>query len=213
MSKFPCRLYITAPAGLPCDELTGLLDVALADNDIAAMLYTPVNNNECADALMGCTIAHDCAFIVADDIALAQTLNADGVHLTGTIDSSKDLYKEARSKLGSDSMIGLSTALNRHDSMCVGEIASTYIYFDTSIPNNHTVVEQHSLENLVSWWSDMFELPCVARAYENIEQNRELITAGVDFLYLNNSLWTSAENAKNTLKSLTHLIAECGRKQ
>lgn len=177
--------------------------------DVAAVLFSTGNKGfrESAPALMQCAIGHEAAFIIADDVAFAREIGADGVHITGGIEA----YKAARSELGKDRIAGLATALNRHDSMCGGEAGADYIFFDPGISNPRSLSEEQPLASLIEWWSGMFQVPCVAGAQHEIEKNRTLIQAGVDFLSLDNSLWKSEENTINTLKYISNLIAECGR--
>jgi thiamine-phosphate pyrophosphorylase len=209
LSEYPCRLYISAPAGHPVGVLTTMLDDALAAHDVAAVLYSTDNgvSHEGASTLMQCAMDHEVAFIVKQDIVFAREIGADGVHITGDI----EVYKKARSALGDNSIIGLTTALNRHDSMCFGEVGADYIYFDPDIPGSVSTEKDPSLEGLIDWWSGLFEVACVAQAQRDVDQNRALINAGVDFLCLDSMLWQSKENATQTLKTMSRLIAECGR--
>ena len=211
MSEFPCRLYLSAPAGHPVDELLAMLKNALAAHDVAAVLYTPENDNshDYASTLMQSAVDHGAAFIVEQDIAFAREIGADGVHISGPIDT----YKKARSELGDDRIIGLTTALNRHDSMCIGETGADYIFFDPDLPGPRSPDSEYALEDLIDWWSGLFEVACVAGVQPVFEQNRALLQAGVDFLCFDKSLWVSRENAINSLNSISNLIAECGRKQ
>lgn len=212
LSKFPCRLYLSAPGGHPCDVLTTMLGDALAGNDVAAVLYAPDNNansDECARTLMQCAVDHEAAFIVENDITLARKIGADGVHITSGIDT----YKTARSELGDECIIGLTTALNRHDSMCIGETGASYIFFDPDISSSNTPNNDQTLPSLIGWWSELFEIPCVAPAYADVDQNRQMITAGVDFLSLGHSVWSSKDGASQTIKALNQLITECGRER
>jgi len=209
LSEFPCRIYLSAPVGHPIDVLSKMLGDALANNDVAAILYTTENgvSRENASALMQCAINHDAAFLVADDIDFAREIGADGVHISGGIEA----YKKARSELGDDRIVGMTTALNRHDSMSVGEMGTDYIFFDPDIPESPIANEKQSLEDIIDWWSGLFQLPCVTQVQRDINLNRAIINAGVDFLSLDHSLWVSKENATNTLQNISNLIAECGR--
>ncbi len=211
MRDHPCRLYLTAPEGQPLDVLGFLLSEALSANDVAAVLYSNADKSspEHASTLMQCALEHEAAFIVADDIAFAREIGADGVQISGDIET----YERARKELGDDRIVGFTTALNRHDSMCFGEVGTNYILFDPDLPNPHSSNEPQSLESLVDWWSGLFEIPCVAPACADVGKNRALIEAGVDFLSLDASIWSSGQKAGETLKSISHLIADCGRKQ
>ena len=211
LSKFPCRLYISTPVDYPLDVATAMLNDVLGAYDIAAVLYrrSGKDAHEYASALMQCAIDNETAFIIADDIAFTREIGADGVHISGA----GETYGKARSELGDDCIIGISTALNRHDAMCLGEIGANYIYFDPHTSPTSPQGSEHTLESLIKWWSELFEVPCLAPAYAEVEKNRALITAGVDFLSFGSSLWSSPENATKTLQSISHLIAECGREQ
>ncbi len=214
MSDFPCKLYLSAPVGLPPEKTIKLLDASFAASDVSAVLYSPdqdtsrANNSfDIARELMRWAIDHNVAFIVAEDVAFAREISADGVHLYSGISS----YSNARSKLGNDRIIGLSTALNRHECMSAGETGADYILFDPTSPDDFQIHETQPLENLISWWTELFEVPCVAQAYVEVEKNRALVSAGVDFLVLGNDLWCSEKNVAAKLKALGQLIAECGR--
>lgn len=211
MSTFSCQLYLSAPEGHPVDVLVSMLDEALTGNNVAAVLYTPPakSANGSASALMKTAINHGAAFIVAGDLALAKQIGADGIHISGNIEA----YKTARTLLGDDAIIGVSTSLNRHDSMCVGELGSSYIQFDPDVASTDGPDDDQSLEQIITWWSELFEVPCVARADADMDQNRALINAGVDFLVTGSDLWNSTPGAGPRLKSLFRLIAECGRAQ
>jgi len=211
VSEHPCRLYLSAPEGQPLDTLGLLLSEALSANDVAAVLYanTGEASAEHASTLMQCALDHEAAFIVADDIAFARQIGADGVQVSGNIET----YEKARNELGDDRIVGFTTALNRHDVMCFGEIGTNYILFDPDLPNPHPSNDPQSLESLIDWWSGLFEIPCVAPVCTDVEKNRTLIDAGVDFLFLDATIWNSGQNASATLKSISNLIADCGRKQ
>jgi len=211
VNEHPCRLYLSAPEGQPLDVLGALLVKALSENDVAAVLYSNADkaSPEHASTLMQCALDHEAAFIVADDIAFARHIGADGVQISGDIET----YEKARKELGDDRIVGFTTALNRHDVMCFGEIGSNYISFDPDLPNRHPSNDPQSLESLIDWWSGLFEVPCVAPAYADIDENRALIAAGVDFLSLDATIWRSEQQADEALKSISDLIADCGRKQ
>jgi len=211
VKEHPCRLYLTAPEGQPLDVLGALLNEALSANDVAAVLYSNAKkaSPEHASTLMQCALDHEAAFIVADDIAFARQIGADGVQVSGDIET----YEKARKELGDGRIVGLTTALNRHDVMCFGEVGSNYILFDADLPNPHPSDDPQSLESLIDWWSGLFEIPCVAPVCADVKKNRALIDAGVDFLFLDTNIWNSGPNADVTLKSISDMIVDSGRKQ
>lgn len=210
MSDFPCRLYLSLTGDCPPAELTGVLNVALRTDAIAAVLYSPNSPSQNPDLmqnLMAQALSHEAAFIIADDIALAQSSNADGVHLF----QGAALFDTAKKTLNIDSVIGVSSALNRHDAMVTGETGADYILFDANTDPSAPNTDAQTLENLISWWAEMFEIPSVAHAHIDIEQNRTLINAGVDFLCVTPNVTKNTSPTNEFIASLNELIADCGR--
>src|SRR5262249_41991165 len=68
------------------------------------------------------------AVLIADDARLARTVRADGVHL-GINSDLRSAYKEARSIMGLDGIVGADGGISRHDAMTVAEDGADYIAF------------------------------------------------------------------------------------
>lgn len=121
------------------------------------------------------------AALIADDVAAARALGADGVHLTwraGIVDA----YKEARAGLGPDAIVGADAGRSRHDAMELGEAGADYVAF--GIPahvGDRETARERRLE-LVAWWAEIFEIPLVAFNVETVEDAAELARAGADFI-------------------------------
>ncbi|WP_370178582.1 thiamine phosphate synthase [Alteriqipengyuania sp.] len=135
--------------------------------------------------------AHDVAFIVNDDIALAKRLKADGVHLgqdDGTV-------AEARDALGMQVQIGVTCHASRHLAMEAGEAGADYVAFGAFFPS--TTKDKGDAERpepeILSWWSQIFELPCVAIGGITPENCGPLIAAGADFLAVSGAIWNGDE--------------------
>jgi thiamine-phosphate pyrophosphorylase len=120
------------------------------------------------------------AVLIADDIELAALLNADGVHIA----ADQRRLAEARARLGTDSTIGVSCRMSRHEAMVMGEGGADYIAFGEHWDAGGR--DPEALAAIVSWWAELFELPCVAwlGAADPEGEARQLIGAGADFLAL-----------------------------
>ena len=135
--------------------------------------------------------AHDVAFIVNDDIALAKRLKADGVHLgqeDGTV-------AEARDALGTQAQIGVTCHASRHFAMEAGEAGADYVAFGAFYPS--TTKDKGDAERptpeILEWWSQIFELPAVAIGGITPENCGPLIAAGADFLAVSGAIWNGDE--------------------
>lgn len=124
---------------------------------------------------------HDCAVMVSNSIEAAKILKADGIHLNWRTTVVDD-YDATRGLAGGQIMIGADAGKSRHDAMIIAERGADYIAF--GVPE--TLKDQDSARqrqvDLISWWSELFEIPVVAFDIHTIEQARAAIAAGADFV-------------------------------
>ena len=193
MSSPSCQLYLISPldvaGGFP-DRLARALDagpvaafqfrVKDVDDHAAARLAEPLQKI-CAE--------RDVAFIVNDSISLAKRLGADGVHL-GQKDGS---VKEARDRLGRDAQIGVTCHNSRHLAMEAGEEGCDYVAFGAFFPSTTKDTEHRAEPDLLTWWSTLFELPCVAIGGITAANCGPLVQAGADFLAVSGAVWNGDE--------------------
>jgi thiamine-phosphate pyrophosphorylase len=123
----------------------------------------------------------DVAALIEGDAQLARTLRADGVHLPW----SKDIaarYADAREILGTRYIVGVDVGRSRHDAMSLAEDGADYIGFGipAHVEDRQTAAERR-LE-LIGWWSEIFEVPCVAFDVDSAEDATALAAAGADFV-------------------------------
>ncbi len=181
---FPARLERALAAG------TGLVTafqfrVKGVDSHEAARLAAP---------LQAICAAHDVAFIVNDDVALAKRLRADGVHL-GQEDGSP---KAAREALGREAQIGVTCHASRHLAMEAGEAGADYVAFGAFFPSttkDKGPEAERPEPELIEWWSALFEIPCVAIGGITPANCAPLVAAGADFLAVSGAVWGGDEVA------------------
>lgn len=138
------------------------------------------------------------AAIIADDARLARTLRADGVHLTWSIEL-EDRYEEARDLLGTHVSVGVEAGNTRHDAMSLGEAGADYVAFGSAIG-----AEQR--REMIAWWSEIFEVPCVALGVENAAEAGRLAAAGADFIGIPLPAGLSADRTADTVRSYLKAI-------
>ena len=155
-----------------------------------------------AEPLQAICAAHDVAFIVNDDVALAKRLQADGVHL-GQGDGDP---KDARAELGRDAQIGVTCHASRHLAMEAGEAGADYVAFGAFFPSTTKESEHRADIELLEFWAKLFEIPSVAIGGITPENCRPLIEAGADFLAVSGSVWNGDEVA--AIKAFSEQIAK-----
>ena len=144
-----------------------------------------------ADPLQRICGDRDVAFLINDSISLAKRLGADGVHL-GQDDGDP---REARAVLGPSAQIGVTVHDSRHLAMEAGEAGADYVAFGAFYPTLTKEVRHHAEPALLSWWSTVFEIPCVAIGGITPDNARPLIDAGADFLAVSAAVWGGDEAA------------------
>ena len=91
-------------------------------------------------------------------MALAKRLGADGVHL-GQSDGD---IREARALLGPSAQIGKTCHDSRHFAMEAGEAGADYVAFGAFYPTTTKPSHYRPDPSILTWWSTLFEIPCVA---------------------------------------------------
>ena len=191
----PARLYLISPqevGGVFPDRLRAALEPGIAtafqlrvkgtDEHQLARLAEPLQRI-CADA--------DVAFIVNDSMALAKRLGADGVHL-GQGDGD---IREARALLGPAAQIGKTCHDSRHLAMEAGEAGADYVAFGAFYPTTTKPSDYRPAPSILSWWSALFEIPCVAIGGITADNAKPLVVAGADFLAVCQAVWSKDDPA------------------
>lgn len=191
----PCQLYLVSPldvSGGFGDRLARALDagqvaafqfrVKNVDQHEAARLAEPLQRI-CAD--------REVAFIVNDSASLAKRIGADCVHL-GQED---DDPREARALLGPSVQIGVTCHDSRHLAMEAGDAGADYVAFGSFYPTTTKEVKHNADTVILSWWSTLFELPCVAIGGITPANAAPLVAAGADFLAVSGAVWSGDEAA------------------
>jgi len=190
-----CRLYLISPqqvGGNFPDSLKAALEPGLAaafqlrvkdmDEHELALLAEPLQRI-CAEA--------EVAFIVNDSIALAKRLGADGIHL-GQSDGD---IGEARELLGPSAQIGRTCHDSRHLAMEAGEAGADYVAFGAFHPTTTKASDYRPDPSILTWWSALFEIPCVAIGGITPANARPLVEAGADFLAVCQAVWGADDSA------------------
>jgi len=171
--SFPDRLRAALKPGLAAAFQLRVKDI---DEDELARLAEPLQRI-CADAAV--------AFIVNDSMKLAKRLGADGVHL-GQGDGD---VREARALLGHSAQIGKTCHDSRHLAMEAGEAGADYVAFGAFYPTTTKPSDFRPAPTILTWWSTVFEIPCVAIGGITPGNARPLVEAGADFLAVCQAVW------------------------
>lgn len=207
MTTTHCQLYLISPLDVGGD-FPARLEEALSAGPVAAFQFRVkgIDQHEAArlaEPLQAICAAHEVAFIVNDDVALAKRLKADGVHL-GQGDGDP---KEARRLLGPEAQIGVTCHDSRHLAMEAGEAGADYVAFGAFFPTTTKMVEHHPQPEILTWWQGLFELPCVAIGGVTAKNAKILVDAGADFLAVSGGVWAHPEGPAAAVRAFAAILA------
>ncbi len=177
-------IYLELEVGVAAiKQLTAVLGICPV-----ACLLLRTNIGECLDQTAAAELVRfaqgrDIAVLISADTTLARKLGADGLHLDWSPDII-DHYVLARETLSSDAIVGADTGNSRHDAMVLGEAGADYIGFrpaEVRADADDSVARKARVE-LVAWWAEVAEVPCVAFDVTSLEEASGLLNAGADFL-------------------------------
>ena len=202
-----CQLYLISPlqvGGSFPDQLVAALDAG----PVAAFQFRVKDIDQhdaarLAEPLQRICAERDVAFIVNDSTALAKRLGADGVHL-GQGDGD---VADARRELGKDAQIGVTCHNSRHLALEAGELGADYVAFGAFYESDTKDAKYRAEPEILTWWSTLMELPCVAIGGITAANAKPLVAAGADFLAVSGAVWSAANGPASAVRELVAQMA------
>ncbi len=210
-----CRLYlITPPEISDISNFARELEAALSGGDVACLqirLKDRAGRPAPDERIRAVTRSilrpaqdRGVAVLINDRPDLARELGADGVHI-GQTDAP---YAQARSIVGPDAIVGVTCHDSRHLAMEAGEAGADYVAFGAFFPTDTKDPIARAETDLLDWWQEMMELPCVAIGGITVENARELVEAGADFLAVSSGVWKHRQGPAAAVAAFNALFDE-----
>jgi len=202
-----CRLYLITPGAFAPDAFRDVLASALDADDVAAVQLRLKDADDdairCAvDALRPVVQSRGVALLLNDRPDLAVQTGCDGAHVGQT-----DMpAREARRVLGSELMLGVTCHASRDLAMDAGEDGADYVAFGAFFPSLTKDAGARPDPEILTWWSELMELPCVAIGGITAENCAPLVRAGADFLAVSAGVWAHAEGPAAAVRAINRAI-------
>lgn len=201
-----CQLYLISPLDVGGDFAERLAR-ALDAGPVAAFQFRVKNVDQHAAARLAEPLQRICgdrevAFIVNDSVSLAKRLGADGVHLGQGDGDARD----ARAELGPSVQIGVTCHDSRHLAMDAGDAGADYVAFGAFYPTETKETRHRPDPSILSWWTTVFELPCVAIGGITPANAPPLIAAGADFLAVSGAVWNAAQGEASAIRAFQAIL-------
>jgi thiamine-phosphate pyrophosphorylase len=200
------RLYLATPVVDDPARLVADLPGLLAAADIAAVLLRLKETDQRGmisrvKAIAPVAQAAGSALLLDGHVELVARGGADGAHLNGL-----DALEEALPSLKPDRIAGVGQLITRHDSMIAGERGADYVLFGEPDSAGKRPSPEAIAERL-SWWAELFEPPCVGYASSR-EEVSDFVTAGADFVLVDDLVWTDERGAAAVLSDLDQAMRQ-----
>ncbi len=207
------RLYLISPERLDHPNLfADDLRRALDGGDVAAFQLrlkaaSDAEISRAADTLRPACQQRDVSFIMNDRPDLAVKLDCDGVHV-GQDDMP---YAEARRIVGPDRQVGVTCKASRDLAMTAAEAGADYVAFGAFFTSTTKSVTTPASLEILEWWSELFEVPCVAIGGITVENCKPVIEAGADFLAVAGGVWSHGNGPEAAVRAFNELFASADR--
>lgn len=209
-----CRLYLITPPRIDdLDVFAATLAQALAAGDVAAVQLRlkaddggapdPVAVDATARRLFPEIQDAGAAAILNDDPEAAARLGADGVH-TGQADAP---YAAARAAVGPKATVGVTCHASRELAMRAADAGADYVAFGAFFATTTKSPKTTASLDLLEWWSEIFEVPCVAIGGITPDNCAPLVKAGADFLAVSAGVWAHPKGAAAGVAAMHDAIA------
>jgi len=196
-----CQLYLRVPRGIEPSAARDCLAAALEAGDVAALLVREDGAEEGTVRMLGTLQSlaqgRNVAVVLAGSEGHAQRFGVDGVEVSERAD-----YDAARKSLGASSIVGADCGRSRHLAMAMAEAGADYVGFANAA--------EGGLE-LVAWWGELFEVPCVALDPVEPEQAGELARLGADFVRPAEAMWASPAGAREVISETLRALQKAAR--
>ena len=205
----PCRLYLITPPRIDPAAFRDVLAGALDAGDVGCLQIRLKDASDdeirrATDILRPVAQERDVAVLMNDRPDLAAELGCDGVHI-GQEDMA---YKAAGGIVGDDAIVGMTCHNSRHLAMEAAERGADYVAFGAFFPTGTKEPKTSAELEILSWWNEIFEVPCVAIGGITTGNCRPLIEAGADFLAVVAGVWNYADGPDAAVRAFNEVIAE-----
>jgi len=202
-----CRLYLITPPTLD-DDFADILAATLDAGDVACVQLRLKDVDDdtvrrAIDTLKPVAQSRDVAFILNDRPDLAAATDCDGVHV-GQEDTP---YEEARRLVGPDRIVGVSCHDSRHLAMVAADAGADYVAFGAFFPTATKAPKTRATPDLLRWWSETTQVPCVAIGGITVDNAAPLVAAGADFLAVSAGVWAHLDGPAAAVRAFQAVLA------
>ncbi len=203
-----CRVYLITPEVFDPLPFADRLARALDAGDVAAVQLRLKDVDDATwrraiDALRPVAQSRGVAFLLNDRADLVVPTGCDGVHV-GQDDMPAP---QARKLIGPELTLGVTCKNSRDLAMQAGEDGADYVAFGAFFPSSTKEATVQADPEILTWWSELMELPCCAIGGITAENCAKLVKAGANFLAVVGAVWNHPDGEAAGVQALNAAIA------
>lgn len=200
------RLYLVTPAVDDARALNAALADALGAAQFAAVLLrlAPADDRTLINRIkpiVPIVQKAEAALILDGHAGLVAKSGADGAHITGV-----EEFVDAVEQIKPNWIAGAGGVFTRHDAMLAAEKNADYVMFGE--PNERGLRQPFDdILDRVSWWADVFQVPCVGFAAA-LDEVAPLAQAGADFIALGDFVFSDPSRVAANVAAAMQQLAD-----
>lgn len=204
-----CQIYLITPPRLPdINIFLKQLETALSAAPIACLQIRlkDIENSaiiQAAKAIVPLCHIYGVDVLINDDPTLVAECGADGVHI-GQTDMD---YFSSRELLGTDAIIGVTCHNSRDLAFKAAHAGADYVAFGAFFETPTKTPKYQAELEILEWWQEAVEVPCVAIGGINPSNASTIIGAGADFIAVSSGVWDHPHGPAEAVKSL-HMLCQ-----
>jgi thiamine-phosphate pyrophosphorylase len=201
-----CRLYLITPPAFDPPAFRDQLAAALDGGDVAAVQLRLKDADDAAliraiEALRPVAQSRGVAFLMNDRPDLAVAHGCDGAHV-----GQSDTPAAVARKILGERIMGVTCHDSRHLAMEAGEAGADYVAFGAFFPTATKEAPTRADPEILRWWSELMEIPCVAIGGITAANCAPLVRAGADFLAVIGAVWGHPEGPAAGVRAMNAAI-------
>lgn len=207
MTQANCQIYLITPPEI--SDLTDFckqLETAISAAPVACLQIrlkdVPDSDVvQAAEAIIPLCHTHNVSVIINDRPDLAKACSADGVHI-----GQEDMdYFSSRELLGEDAIIGITCHNSKELAFQAASAGANYVAFGAFFETGTKTPKTRAELEILTWWNQVVETPCVAIGGINPSNAATVIKAGADFIAVSSGVWQHPEGPASAVAQLYQL--------
>ena len=207
MTTANCQIYLITPPEISdladfCKHLEAAISAApIACLQIRLKEASDSDVVQAAAAIIPICHIHNVSVIINDSPDLAKACGADGVHI-----GQEDMdYFSSRELLGEDAIIGITCHNSKELAFQAASAGANYVAFGAFFETGTKTPKTRAELEILTWWNQVVETPCVAIGGINPSNAATVIKAGADFIAVSSGVWQHPEGPASAVAQLYQL--------